>query len=46
MLMITDHTMHYTMTVVTKDQTSRMVAKFLYERFIMMFGMPVRLLSD
>ena len=33
-------------SVVTKDQMAKTVAKVLYERFISVFGVPVRLLSD
>ena len=42
--MITDHFMHYALA--TKDQTVKTVAKVLYERFIAVFGMPTKLLSD
>ena len=46
MLEITNHFMCYVMAVVTKDQTAKTVAKVLYERFIAVFGMPAKLLSD
>ena len=45
-LVITDHFMHYALAVVTKDQMANTVAKVLYERFISVFGMPAKLLSD
>ena len=45
-LVITDNFMLYALAVVTKDQTAKTVAKVLYERFIMVFGTPVKLLSD
>ena len=45
-LVITDHFMHYTLAVVTKDQTAKTIAKVLYERFIMVFGAPAKLLGD
>ena len=45
-LVITNHFMHYTMAVVTKDQMAKTVVKMLYERFIVVFGMPAKLLSD
>ena len=45
-LVITDHFMHYALAVGTKDQTAKTVAKVLYERFISVFGVPAKLLSD
>ena len=45
-LVITDHSTHYTMAVITKDKMAKTVAKVLYERFIVVFGMPAKLLSD
>ena len=45
-LVIMDHFMHYTLAVVTKDQTAKIIAKVLYERCIMVFGTPAKLLSD
>ena len=44
-LVITDHFMRYTMADVTKDQMAKTVAKVLYERFIVVFGMQAKLLS-
>ena len=43
---ITDHFMCYAMAVITKDQMAKTVAKVLYERFIAVFGVPAKLLSD
>ena len=34
------------MAVITKDQTAKTVAKVLYERFIVVFDMPAKLLSN
>ena len=45
-LVITDHFTCYTMAVVTKDQMAKVLAKVLYEKFIMVFGMPAKLLND
>ena len=45
-LVITDHFTRCALAVMTKDQTSKIIAKVLYERFIMVFGMPAKLLSD
>ena len=45
-LMMTDHFMRYALAVVTKDQTAKMVAKVFYERFIAVFGVPTKLLSN
>ena len=46
MLMITDHFTHYALAVVTKDQTAKAVARMLCERFIAVFCVPAKLLSD
>ena len=43
---ITNHFMYYAIAVVTKDQMAQTVAKVLYERFIVVFGAPAKLLSD
>ena len=45
-LVITDHFMCYALAVVTKDQTTKTIAKVLYERFIMVFGGLAKLLSN
>ena len=45
-LIITDHFTRYTLAIVMKDQTDKTVAKILYERFIVVFGMPAKLISD
>ena len=45
-LVLTDHFMRYAMAFVTKDQKAKTVTCILYERFIAVFGMPVKLLSD
>ena len=46
MLVITDHFTCYAMAVVTKDQMAKTVVKVLYERFIVVFDAPAKLLSD
>ena len=45
-LMMMDHFMRYALVVVTKDQTTKTVAKVFYECFIAVFGAPAKLLSD
>ena len=45
-LVITDHFTRYALAVVTRDQTMKTIAKVLYERFIVVFGAPTKLLSD
>ena len=45
-LVIMDHFMRYALAVVTKDQTAKTIAKVIYERFITVFGVPAKLLSD
>ena len=43
---MTDHFTRYALAVVTKDQTAKTVAKVFYEHFIVVFGVPAKLLSD
>ena len=43
---ITDQFMRYALAVVTKDQTAKTVMKVFNEHFIVVFGVPTRLLSD
>ena len=45
-LMMMDHFMRYTLTVVMKDQTAKTVAKVFCEHFIAVFGAPAKLLSN
>ena len=45
-LVMTDHFMRYALAVVTKDQTAKTVAKVFYELFIVIFGVPAKLLSN
>ena len=45
-LVIMYHFRCYTLAVMTKDQTAKTIAMVLYERFIMVFGVPAKLLSD
>ena len=46
MLVITDHFMYYTLAFIMKDQTTRTMAKTLYDQFITVFGTLPKLLSD
>ena len=45
-LVIIDHFTRYTRACVTKDQKALMVARILYEGFILIFGPPERILAD
>ena len=45
-LVITDHFMRYALAVMMKDQTTKTVMKVFYEHFIVVFGVPTKLLSD
>ena len=45
-LVITDHFTCYALAVMMKDQMAKTIAKVLYERFIVVFGAPAKLLSD
>ena len=45
-LIITDHFTWYALAMVTKDQTAKTIAKILYERFIVVFGAPAKILSN
>ena len=45
-LVITDHFTRYMLAVVTRDQTVKTITKVLYERFIVVFGVPAKLLSN
>ena len=45
-LVMTDHFMRYALAVVTKDQMAKTVVKVFYERFIVIFGVPAKLLSN
>ena len=45
-LVITDHFMHYVLAMVTRDKTTKTVARVLYEWLILVFGTPAKLLSD
>ena len=45
-LVIMDHFTRYALAVMTKDQTAKTIGKVLYGRFIMVFGVPAKLLSD
>ena len=45
-LVMTDHFTRYALAVMTKDQTAKTVVKVFYERFIVIFRAPAKLLSD
>ena len=45
-LVITNHFTQYALAMVTKVQTAKTIAKILYERFIVVFGVPTKILSD
>ena len=45
-LVFQDHFMKHVLAYVTPDQTTKTVAKFLYQGYISIFGAPARLLSD
>ena len=45
-LVITDHSMYYALAIITKDQMAKTVVRVLYKRFITVFGVPAKLLSD
>ena len=45
-LVFKDHFTKHVMAYVTPDQTSKTVAKFLYQGYISIFGAPARVLSD
>ena len=45
-LLMMDHFTRYALVVVTKDQTAKTVMKVFYKCFIVVFGVPVKLLSD
>ena len=45
-LVITDHFTHYALALITKDQTTKTIVRILYKRFIVVFGVPTKILSD
>ena len=45
-LVITNHLTHYALAVVTKDQTTKTITRILYKRFIAVFGVSTKMLSD
>ena len=45
-LVFQDHFMKHVLAYVTPNQTAKTVAKYLYQGYILIFGAPVRLLSD
>ena len=45
-LILMDHFTRYPMAFVTKDQKAKTVVQILYEQFISVFGVPIKLLSD
>ena len=45
-LVITDHFTRYAQALVTSSQTARVTAQALWERFIVHYGLPEKLISD
>ena len=45
-LVITDHLTRYTLAMVTKDETAKTIVRILYKRFIAVFGVPAKILSN
>ena len=45
-LVFQDHFMKHMLAYVTSNQTTKTIAKFLYQGYISIFGTPTRLLSD
>ena len=45
-LVFQDHFMKHVMAYVTPNQTAKTVTKFLYQGYILIFGVPARLLSN
>ena len=45
-ILMIDHFMRYTLILVMKDQTAKMVVKVFYECFIAVFGASMKLLSN
>ena len=45
-LVITDHFTRYSLALVAKDQTARTTAELFFKRFISVFGIPRRIVSD
>ena len=45
-LVLQDHFTKHVLAYVTPDQTAKTIAKFLYECYISIFGVPARCLSD
>ena len=45
-LVMTNHFMRYALAVVTKDQMAKTVATVFYKCFIVVFGVPTKLLSN
>ena len=45
-LVITDHFTRYAQAYVTKTQTTQMTAKTLWDKFIVHYGLPKKILTD
>ena len=45
-LVITNHFTRYALAMITKDQTAKTIMRILYKRFIAVFGVPAKILSD
>lgn len=46
MLVVTEHYTRYAQAFPTKDQKALTVAKVLFEKFLMRYGLPARIHSD
>ena len=45
-LVLGDHFTRYAVAFITRDQKAKTITCILYERFISVFGVPAKLLSD
>ena len=45
-LVITDHFTHYVQTIVTSSQTAKCTAQNLWDKFIVHYGLPEKILTD
>ena len=45
-LVITDHFMQYTQAIVTSSQTAKCTAQNLWDKFIVHYGLPEKILTD
>ena len=45
-LVVTDHFSGYAQAYVTRTQTAQMIAKILWDKFIALYGLPEKILTD